>query len=97
VKWTAAIPDGNYKVELTYACEDGTADSIVEFGFMGKPGAGSTSFNWNVAATGGWDKFVTTTVGTVTIGPGEQAISVKAKAMPHFAVMNLKSVKLVKA
>ena len=48
-----------------------------------------------VENTGDWNKFVTRSLGTVTLSEaGRYTLSVKPTTMPHGAVMNLESVTL---
>jgi hypothetical protein len=48
-----------------------------------------------VQSTGGWGKFVTFKLGSVRIDTaGARPVFVQASAMPHGAVMNLKTVTL---
>ena len=47
-----------------------------------------------VAATGDWAEFQTMNLGTIKLGAGAHQLSVKAKAMPNRAVMNLQSITL---
>ena len=48
--------------------------------------------------TGGWDKFQTVDLGVVSIEKtGDTKVVVKARMKPGYAVMNLRSIKLVPA
>jgi alpha-L-fucosidase len=90
VSWSFQVKKpGKFDVEITFACDASTPDSeyvvtVADQTLQGK-----------VESTGGWNKFVTRTLGTVDLsGAGRYTLSVKPTAMPHSAVMNLESVTL---
>jgi len=83
---------GAFEVRLTYACEAGSDGSTFTVG------VGKDLIEGKVEATGSWTKFTTKTVGTIRLaGPGPAKLSVRAKAKPKLAVMNLRSIELVPA
>jgi alpha-L-fucosidase len=90
VSWDCAFHEpGTFDVEVTYACTDENAgsDFFVEVAGVQLPG--------KVQSTGGWGKFVTFKLGSVRIDTaGARPVFVQASAMPHGAVMNLKTVTL---
>ena len=81
---------GKFDVEISLAVHTPTlpaasiAVTVAEQTLQGK-----------VESTGDWNKFVTRTLGTITLSEaGRYTLSVKPTAMPHGAVMNLESVTL---
>ncbi len=80
---------GTFLVEVTYACDKGNGGSefIVEVGGQKLTGV--------VEETGSWMNFVTKPLGTVTLQPGRQTLSVRPTKKPGFAVMNLQRVRLM--
>jgi len=90
VSWNFRVEKpGKFDVQIRLACDASTPDSeyavtVAEQTLQGK-----------VESTGDWNKFVTRTLGTVTLSKaGHYTLSVKPTAMPHSAVMNLESVTL---
>ena len=80
---------GAFDVEITLACVDAEAGSEYVVDVSGQKLTGK------VEGTGAWDKFVTKKLGSVRIdAAGRQVLSVRATAMPHGAVMNLRAVVL---
>jgi alpha-L-fucosidase len=81
---------GTFKVKIAFACASGAEGSEYVLGVGGQRFAGK------VKDTGGWTNFITEELGTIKITkPGSYNLSVKPKAMPRGAVMNLKLVSLV--
>ena len=98
---------GKFDVEIVSACDPSTPDSEYDVtvaserketsadGSTQSSLATSATIHGKVESTGGWNKFVTRTLGTVTLDKaGRYTLSVKPTAMPHSAVMNLESVTL---
>jgi alpha-L-fucosidase len=100
---------GRFDVELTFACEPGSAGSEYGVTLLADeqiPAAirsrkrmvvtlSAQKLSGKVESTGGWEKFVAVKLGTITITrSGRQVLSVKPTKMPHGAVMNLKSITL---
>jgi alpha-L-fucosidase len=111
VSWDFRVKTpGKFDVKITFACDPSTPDSEYTVTLAGEPievcdrqkDAIETSMEvteqtlkGKVESTGGWNKFVTRTLGTVDLrGAGRYTLSVKPTAMPHSAVMNLESVTL---
>jgi alpha-L-fucosidase len=89
VDWNFSIKKpGPFEVEVTYACENGAAGS--EFSIE----AADKKLTGKVEGTGGWGKYVTKNLGRIEIPAGHQTLAVRATAMPHGAVMDLRSVVL---
>ena len=60
--------------------------------------AGNSSASGKVESTGGWDKYKTAEIGTLRIEQaGTVTVVVRPVTKPGYAVMNLRSVKLVPA
>jgi hypothetical protein len=80
---------GEFNVEVTLACPTEAAGS--EYAVT----VADQSLRGTVESTGDWSKFVTRTLGKVTLAEaGRYTLSVKPTAMPHSAVMNLQSITL---
>ena len=91
VSWDfkAAAP-GTFRVEITYACEAGSAESTFTAAI------GKQKIEGKVKETGSWTAFSTVQLGTLTLeATGPAKLTVKATAKPNLAVMNLRSVRLV--
>ena len=88
--WDATVKKGGaFDVEVTYACPRENAGSAFTLSVLDQAAKGK------VEATGAWNQFVTKKLGTLRLpGAGRYTFTVKADAMPHGAVMNLKSVVL---
>jgi alpha-L-fucosidase len=90
VSWEFKVKTpGKFDVEVVLACipDDAGSDYAVT--------VGDQTMEGKVESTGDWNKFVTRTLGTVTLDKaGPYTLSVKPTAMPHGAVMNLESVTL---
>ncbi len=90
VTWTIEVPrDGNYQIEVTYACPNENAGSEFSVGVDGRPLCKS-----KVQATGSWGTFKPFVIGELDLKAGKQVIAVRALSMPAGAVMNLQTVKL---
>jgi len=84
--------DGDYGVELTYACDDGSAGSEFSVGI-----SDAAKVTGKVDGTGAWNQFKTVSLGKVRLAAGKQKLAVKAIEMPREAVMNLKGIELTPA
>jgi alpha-L-fucosidase len=94
ITWQAVVPkDGDYAVEVTYACENGAAGSEFVIATSNDATAATTG---TVQATGGWGNFVTKPLAHLHLKAGAQTVTVKVSSMPNGAVMNLREVKLVR-
>ena len=92
VTWPIEMPaGGDYLVEVTYACDKGTGDSTYTVG------VGRARVPGKVAETGSWTTFKSESLGRLHVAAGKQTVTVKPTAMPHFAVMNLREVRLTPA
>jgi len=79
---------GDYQVEITYACENGVEGSAYEVA------VGEKKLSGTVQNTNGWGKFVTETLGQMTLAKGKHTLTVTPRSMPGFAVMNLQRIRL---
>jgi len=87
--WRLAVAKGGtFAVSLTWACEDGYEGS--EFVVA----AADQQLTGKVAATGDWADFQTMDLGTIKLDAGTHQLTVKPKAIPTKALMNLKSIAL---
>jgi len=93
VSWEFQVKTpGAFAIEITFACEKGSAGSEVEVSIGGE------KVRAKVRETGTWTTFVTETVGTVKISSaGAKTLAVTPLSKPGLAVMNLKSVRLLPA
>lgn len=80
--------DGDYRVDVSLACESGTGGAEFELS------AGSGRLTGKVPETGTWATFRTARLGTLRLGAGRRRVAVKPLAMPGHAVMNLAAVVL---
>jgi alpha-L-fucosidase len=74
------------RVSITLACEKGYEGSTYAVDVAGQTVSGRVPY------TGGWGKFTTITLGTVTLKPGRTRVVVRPIKMPAGAVMNLRRV-----
>jgi alpha-L-fucosidase len=88
VSWQAQITKpGSYKVTTTIAAAAGDAEFVVE--------AGAETLAAKIPRTTGWDKFVTTDLGTIEIkSAGNFTLKVRAKDAATWRAINLNSVRL---
>jgi hypothetical protein len=93
------LKPGDYTAEVTYACVGKQSGSDVEIGLDAAKDAvpGAAALTLHVQDTGGWEQFRAESVGKLHLSGGRQTLSVKAKSMPHGAVMNLRQVVLTPA
>lgn len=81
---------GRFQLEILVGCGTGSGGSQVDFVVAGQ------TLNWTVKETGGFQNFVGTQLGQVTLKePGRYTLTVKPRAKPGQAVMDLREVKLV--
>ena len=89
VAWNFSIKKpGAFEVEVTYACENGAAGSDFTVEVAGKKLAGK------VEATGLGASTSRRISGRIDLAAGRQTLAVRATAMPHGAVMDLRAVTL---
>lgn len=91
VSWNFQITKpGNFRVLASIACDkdsDGSLASLYQ---------DRQERQFVVHDTGGWDKFKEIDIGSISISKdGPAKISIKARMKPGYAVMNLRSIKLV--
>lgn len=93
VYWTVDVPrSGRYRVEISYACQPDCAGSEFTVGVAQGP-----SVQGQVDSTGSWTSFRSVDMGTISCKPGKLRLEARAQTMPHGAVMNLQSIRLVPA
>ena len=89
--WRLAVEQGGtFAVSLTWSCTDGSEDG--EFVVA----TGGQELSGTIAATGDWTKFQTIELGNVTLAAGIHELTVKPKAIPKGALMNLKSISIAR-
>ncbi len=97
VQWTVNVPatvEGEYRVEIEYACDAGSDGSAIVVQAGSDNGAGATG---TVAATGDWSTYKTMPLtGTIPLGVGTQTVTITPRSKPGFAVMNLRAVRLTR-
>jgi hypothetical protein len=87
--WRLAVEKGGtFAVALTWSCEDGYEGS--EFVLA----VADQQLTGKVAATGDWSEFQTMDLGTIRLDAGTHQLTVKSKAVPKGALMNLQSIVL---
>jgi len=90
VFWPITVKaEGDYSVEVTYACEDGSAGSEFTVGI-----SEAANVSGKIDGTGAWNKFKAVSLGKIHLPAGKQTLAVKATSMPRGAMMNLKEVVL---
>jgi alpha-L-fucosidase len=89
IAWRVSFPAaGKYRVTAEVAAGAGDSDLAVV--------VGAQKVHAAVPASGGWDKFATVELGTLTIGKaGDQDLIVKPASAKSWKVVNLRNVKLV--
>ncbi len=92
VSWDVDVPkEGNYQVEIEYACPAESAGSAYRVG-VGNAAEGVTG---TVGSTGDWNTFHTETLSDpLHLAAGRQTVQVVPVSMPHGAVMNLRHIRL---
>ena len=89
VSWNFRAAAGEYVVELTYACEKGSAGSEFEIEAAG------TRLRGKTASTGAWNKFETVGIGTVDLKEsGKCKLTITPLTKPGLGVMNVRQVVL---
>jgi hypothetical protein len=90
IEWKAVITqDGFYRVEIFYACEDGSGGEFVLR-------AGSNKFIATTIGTGGWTNFKSAIVGIAELPAGKVRVAIKPSELPiGHALMRLREVRLV--
>ncbi|MCC6403423.1 MAG: alpha-L-fucosidase [Fimbriimonadaceae bacterium] len=83
------LAKGIYSVEVEWACAPGNEGAEVEFA------VGGSSVRAKVPSSGGWDRFETATLGTVSCEGGRTVLKVTPVTKPGGAVMNLRSLRLL--
>jgi len=88
VSWNARVAKpGSYRLSASIAAANGDAEFIVEIG--------SEKVSAKAARTEGWDKFLTTELGTVRLSlAGDVTVSVRAKDSESWRAINLNSLRL---
>jgi hypothetical protein len=88
--WSVSIGHaGNYRVLVDLACPNGVEGSRITVGI------GGSQIRGMVPATGGWTSYKTVDLGIVRVNKlGTETLSLRATAMPHGNVMNLRSIRL---
>ncbi|MGH7131679.1 MAG: carbohydrate-binding protein, partial [Phycisphaerales bacterium] len=90
--WFVRIPkDGRYAIEIDLACADGDEGDRFDLEISGQK-AGDA-----VPATGGWEKFTTMKLGTVTLKPGDQRLKLTAAPGLKGALMNVREIRFAPA
>jgi alpha-L-fucosidase len=91
VSWQAQIKKpGRYLLTATIAAANGPGEFIVQVGDQALP--------TRVPQTSGWDKFLTSELGTVNLAqPGEFTVQVRAKDPASWKPINLNCIRLVPA
>jgi len=90
VTWTINVKtEGDYAVEITYACDNGSSGSEYTVGV-----SDTTKVSGKIEATGDWAKFKSESLGKIHLPVGKQTLTVKATSMPRGAVMNLQRITL---
>lgn len=87
--WSLVVPaDGEYRVSLNYACDNGAAGNrfAVTIGGRSLPG--------QIAGTGGWDQYKTQEIGRMKLRAGETELVIRPTGALRTALMDLKSVRL---
>jgi alpha-L-fucosidase len=81
-----------YQVKLEYACEPKSAGSTIVIR------VGGESQTWTVPATSGWRDYRTVALSPIqVVAPGPLSVSIRVKAMPNGAVMNVRRLSLIPA
>ena len=92
VVWTLKVPEaavGDYRVEVEYACDPGSAGSAYSVSANDKTAKGA------VEDTGAWQTYRKAVLdGVVSLASPTTKVKVAATSMPHGAVMNLRKIVL---
>ncbi|HUG91284.1 MAG TPA: c-type cytochrome, partial [Planctomycetaceae bacterium] len=88
--WTIEVArDGRHRVDVEWACDDGTAGNPIIFECAGE------RVTKAVRGTGTWDDYARETFGTMTLARGPQRFRVQAGAGLNGSLIDLKAVRLV--
>lgn len=92
IRWSVRVREpGEFRVAVTYSCEPASAGA--EYVIT----AGESSVSGKVESTGGWNKYVTSEIGTLRIDKaGDVELTIKPISKPGHAVMNLRGIRLEK-
>ncbi len=88
VSWDFDAREGDYFVDVNYACDGGNAGSDYSLSI------GINRLNGVVADTGGFGNYETARLGRVHLGTGLQSLRIKPTSKPHQVVMDLHEVTL---
>ncbi len=91
LSWPIAVAGaGRYAVTATLACKNESAGSMLALD------AGGAPIEAAVAGTGGWNDYREVRLGSVDVPAGSSVVSLRAKSKPGEAVVNLRSIRLVR-
>ena len=89
-RWTFEVPrSGDWRVELEFACDDGTAGSPIRFS------TGTRLLTARVPGTGTWDEYRRWVAGTIDLHRGRGQLMVRAPEKPGMALLDLKAIRLL--
>ncbi|MFM7835814.1 MAG: dehydrogenase, partial [Planctomycetaceae bacterium] len=89
-RWTFEVPrSGDWRVELEFACDDGTAGSPIRFS------TGTRLLTARVPGTGTWDEYRRWEAGTIDLHRGRGQLMVTAPEKPRMALLDLKAIRLL--
>jgi hypothetical protein len=89
VVWTVDVPQpGRYTVELEWACDAAAAGHRLVLS------GGRSTLSHPVSATGGWNDYQRTKIGTVELEAGPRRLTLRPAQRPLPALMDLKSLTL---
>ena len=87
--WSATIPEpGEYDVSITYACPNGDSGSEVRITI------GDKVLTKTVNGSSGWGKYMTETIGSVSLTEGTYEVKVAPTKKPSRWVMDMKEIVL---
>ncbi len=88
-QWTIQVPkSGVFEVEVLQACGKGTGGAEIEIAIQGK------TLRFKVKETGNFQRFIPRSVGPLKLDQGPATLTVRARTMPGFAVMDLRRIVL---
>jgi putative heme-binding domain-containing protein len=88
--WTTDVPAGRYSVSIEWACDAAAAGHTLILD------GGEGRLQFDVPATDGWDDYRRVTIGQLTLGPSPQRLTARPAERPLPALMDLKSLTLVR-
>jgi putative membrane-bound dehydrogenase-like protein len=89
-EWDVDVPaDGDYEVELEWACDDGVAGNTFVLCAPGERLSGV------VGGTGGWPHYRTRSIGELSLRAGRQRLVVQGDGPIRGALLDLRSLRLV--